>query len=139
MIRFGFTAVVAMMLAGTAQAATLTPAEIVARHNAAVAGSNVEAMLADYADDAVVLQDGKALQGKPAIRALFTRMFPKPAPGAAPSGAAAMTVTRKWAEGDVGFYSWQMGAVSGTDEFLVRNGKIKVQTVFIKSAPPPAQ
>jgi ketosteroid isomerase-like protein len=131
MLKYYVVAFAACAIAGAALAATLTPAEIVARHNAAVAKSDVDAMMADYADNAIVLQEGKTVQGKPAIRALFERMFPKPVAGAPATGAAAMTVTRKWSDGDVGFYTWEMGAVHGTDEFVVRNGKIEIQSVFI--------
>jgi ketosteroid isomerase-like protein len=131
MLKYCVVAFAACAIAGAALAATLTPAEIVARHNAAVAKSDVDAMMADYADGAIVLQEGKTVQGKPAIRALFERMFPKPVAGAPATGAAAMTVTRKWSDGDVGFYTWEMGAVHGTDEFVVRNGKIEIQSVFI--------
>lgn len=129
-------AATALIAAATGAQAALTPAEIVDRHVAAVAKSDVEALLADYADDAVVLQAGKAVQGKPAIRALLTRMFPHPlAAGEAPTGAAAMQIKRKWSEGDVGFFDWAMGARAGTDEFRVKNGKIEVQAVFFT---PPA-
>ena len=131
MIKHSMAAIVALAGIGAAQAADLGPADIVARHNAAVAASNVEAMMADYAEDAIVLQDGKSIQGKAGIRKLMEGMFPTPVPGAAPAGAAAMKVTRKWAEGNVGYYSWDMGAVNGTDEFIVRDGKIAVQAVFI--------
>lgn len=136
-VKAGIAALAALAAAGAAHAADLSPAEIVARHVAAVAKSDVAAMMADYADDAVVLQAGKTVQGKAAIRALFTRMFPTPAPGAAPSGTAAMKVTRTWAEGDVGLYSWELPTAHGIDEFRVRNGKIEVQAVFI-AAPPAA-
>ncbi len=131
MIRFGIAALAAFTIAGVGQAADLTPAQIVERHNAAVAKSDVDAMMADYADDAVVLEDGKTIGGKAAIRALFERMFPKPAAGAAPTGTAAMKVTRRWVEGDVGLYSWELPAMHGVDEFRVRNGKIEVQAVFL--------
>jgi opacity protein-like surface antigen len=131
MIRYGMAALVAVSGFGAAQAADLTPAQIVARHNAAVAASNVDAMMADYADDAIVLEDGKSIQGKAAIRKLMEGMFPRPVPGVAARGAAAMTVTRTWAEGRVGYYTWDMGAVNGTDEFLVSHGKIAVQAVFL--------
>ena len=131
MIRTGIAALAVVMGIGAAQAADLSPADIVDRHTAAVAKSDVAAMMADYADDAVVLEDGKTIQGKPAIRALFDRMFPTPAAGAAPAGTAAMKVTRKWAEGNVGLYSWELPTIHGVDEFLVRNGKIEVQAVFL--------
>lgn len=135
MVRIGIAGVAALLAAGAAQAADLAPADIVARHNAAVARSDVEAMMADYADDAIVLEAGQAIQGKAAIRALLTRMFPAPAAGAAPSGAAAMKITRRWAEGDIGFFTWELPTIKGTDEFLVRGGKIAVQAVFLSPVP----
>lgn len=131
MIRSGIAAAAFLIGSGAAAAAGLSPSAIVDRHTAAVARSDVDAMMADYADDAVVLEDGKTIQGKPAIRALFARMFPTPAAGAAPSGTAAMKVTRKWAEGNVGLYSWELPTMHGVDEFRVRNGKIEVQAVFL--------
>ena len=53
--------------------------------------------------------------------------------GAAP--APAMKIIRVWEEGNVGFVTWQAGTLKGTDEFLVRNGKIAVQAVFLSDAP----
>lgn len=138
MIRYGVAAIAALMVAAAAQAADPSPTELVNRHMAAAARGDIDAMMADYADDAVALQAGVASQGKPAIRAVFERLFPKPAAGAAPAagGAPAMKITRVWEEGNVGFVTWQMGALSGTDEFLIRNGKIAVQAVFISGGPP---
>lgn len=131
-----------------APALALTPTEIVNRHAAFGGKADVDGMMGDYADDAVVLQAGRAIQGKPAIRALFERMFPaRPAAAAAvtpPATAAApprrpgggMNVTRVWEEGDVGFVTWTAGPVNATEEFLVRDGKIKVQAIFMSGAPP---
>jgi ketosteroid isomerase-like protein len=140
MMKYGIGALAAVMLVSTAQAADLSPADIVHRHTAAVAKSDVDAMMADYADNAVVLEAGQALQGKAAIRALFERMFPRPVAGAPATGAAARKITRVWQEGNVGFVTWQMGPINGNDSFLVRNGKIEVQAVFLSGAPQaPAQ
>ncbi|MGI4876285.1 MAG: nuclear transport factor 2 family protein [Janthinobacterium lividum] len=135
MIRYGVGAIAALMITGAAPAAELSPIDIVNRHIAAVARSDVQAMMADYADDAVVLQATQARQGKAVIRALLNRMFPRPVPGAPPTGTAAMKIIRTWQDGDVGFFNWQLGSVSGTDEFLVRHGKIEVQAVFLGTAP----
>lgn len=140
MLKFGVGALAVLMLAGTAPAATLSPTDIIHRHTAAGAKSDLDAIMADYADDAVVLQAGRAFQGKAAIRPLFARMFPK-RPAAAPAAAAAgkarpsMKVTRVWQEGNVGFMTWEMGPIHATEEFLVRNGKIAVQAVFMSGAP----
>jgi hypothetical protein len=144
MVRFGIAALAALMLLGPAQAADLSPTDIVKRHTSA--GGNLDAIMADYADDAVVLQSGRAIQGKPAIRELFARMFPPRPAGAAPAvppaaGAAppagGMNVSRVWEEGNVGFMTWSRGPMNATEEFIVRNGKIQVQVIFMAAAPAP--
>lgn len=134
MIRYGAGALAALLIAGAAQAQS--PADVVNHHMASVAKSDIDAMMSDYADDAVVLEAGQAIQGKAAIRALFERIFPKPAPGAPPR--ATPQPTKVWQDGDVGFTTWTMGATKGGDDFLVRGGKIQVQAVFIPAptAPP---
>lgn len=137
MLRSVAGAVGALLLAGAAQAAALTPAEIVNRHVSA--GGDIDTIMADYADDAVVLQAGRAVQGKAEIRKLFERMFPKrseatPAAEVSTAPAAprpAMKVTRVWEEGDVGFMTWEMGPMKTTEEFIVRDGKIQVQALFM--------
>jgi hypothetical protein len=50
-----------------------------------------------------------------------------------------VTPTRIWSDGDVGFITWTAngGRFQGSDTYLVRDGKILVQAVFI-GAPPPA-
>jgi hypothetical protein len=146
MLKVAVAAAAIVFAAGAAQAQGSTPAEIVQRHVSS--GGNVDAIMADYADDAVVLQNGRAIQGKAAIRALFEGMFggrraaPPPTQGAAPppkagqAGPPKMTVDKVWQEGDVGFDTWHMGPVQATEEFLVRNGKIEVQSIFMAGGPP---
>lgn len=137
MRKFAPVAVAMLMMAGTAQAADLTPTEIVNRHIGAK--GDIDAIMADYADDAVVLQQGRAIQGKAAIRTLFERMFPKPPAGAAPAAAkpagSGMTVTRIWEEGQVGFLTWEAGPMKATEEFIVRGGKIRTQVIFMSGGP----
>ena len=140
MLKLPVCALAALLLAGTAQAATLTPTEIVQRHTAA--GGDLDKLMEDYADDAVVFQQGRAIQGKEAIRTLYARMFP-PRPANAqrastpPQGSGGgMKVTRVWEEGEVGFMTWEAGPTKATEQFLVRNGKIVLQTIFMASAAP---
>lgn len=137
---FAAAALAALMMSGAAQAATLTPTEIVNRHIGAK--GDIDVIMADYADDAVVLQSGKAFQGKAAIRPLFERMFPKkpagapaPAPNAAPPAGGGMKVTRIWEEGNVGFITWEMGPMKATEEFVVKDGKIVTQVIFMSGGP----
>ena len=132
-----------VFVAGAAQAQGSSPAEIVQRHVAS--GGNIDAILADYADDAVVLQNGRVLEGKAAIRKFYEGMFgggripaSSGSTGAAPpaAGPPKMTVDKVWQEGSVGFVSWHMGPVKATDEFVIRNGKIDTQSVFMQGGPP---
>jgi hypothetical protein len=141
MYKYAVGGLAALMIAGAAQAAGLSPSEIVQRHVAS--GGNLDAMINDYADDAVVMQQGRVLQGKAAIRAFYANMFGArpagagaPPPGAPAGGPPKMTVDKVWEEGDVGFVSWHMGPVKATEEFLVRDGKIQVQSVFMQGPPP---
>ena len=124
--------------AGSAHAAELTPIDIVNRHGSA--GGNIDAIMQDYADDAIVLQAGRAVQGKAAIREVFAKMFPArpvqaPAVSGSPSApsrpAGGMKVTRVWQEGDIGLMTWEAGPVHATEEFIVKSGKIQVQAIFM--------
>lgn len=124
----------AAAMAGQAFAADLTPEQIIQRHVDAGNRSDPAAMAADYAEDAVMVQPGQSVQGRAAIQAAFTRLFGP--------GAPKLTITpvKVWSEGDVGYISWTAngGAIKGTDDFLVRGGKILVQAVFIGAGPPAA-
>ena len=144
MFRTALLGAAVVAIATPALAQELTPLEIVQRHTAS---TDPDVIVADYADDAIVLQEGRAIQGKAAIRELFARMFaPPPTMPGGPESAAAgggnpmggMKVTRTWEEGDVGFMTWEAGPVKATEEFIVKNGKIQVQTVFMSRAEPQA-
>ena len=119
--------------------AELSPVDIVNRHMAFAAKGDVDAMVGDYADDGMTITAGKVTAGKPALHAMFAGMLAAPKAGA--PARAAMKNLKVWADGDVGFVAWEMGsgtpqAVKGTDAFLVRHGKILVQTVFIGGSQP---
>jgi ketosteroid isomerase-like protein len=120
----------ALLAAVPAMAATPTPVEVVNHHMDAAAKNDVAAVMSDYADDAAVLNGASATQGKAAIGAMFKTLL---VPNGPVSGIKAVKV---WSQGDVGFVSWEAGARKGTDSFLVKNGKIEVQAVFIGAAPP---
>ncbi|MBO9580205.1 MAG: nuclear transport factor 2 family protein [Sphingobium sp.] len=153
MKRWGIATAMAILAAAAAHADT--PSDFVKRHTSS--GGNIDAIMADYADDAVVLQNGRAVQGKAEIRKLFAGMFGggrAPGAGASQGGAApgasgpprgGMKVTKVWEEGNVGFMTWEAGPMHVTEEFIIRNNRIAVQAIFMAgsgSAPggaPPAR
>lgn len=123
----------ALLVSAPALAGDLTPAQIIQRHMQAGARNDAAAMAADYAEDGVILQPGRAVQGKAAIRASFERML-----GAHPGGPAKMDIrpVKITSQGDVGIVFWQVpGGPHGEDTFLVRRGKILVQAVFPGATP----
>jgi uncharacterized protein (TIGR02246 family) len=134
MIRI-IAAAAALAVAGQAFAADLTPEQIIQRHIEAGNRGDPAAMAADYADNAMVLQAGTSVQGRAAIQAMFARLF-----GSGAQQKVTITPVKVWSEGDVGYVSWTAngGAIKGTDDFLVRGGKILVQAVYIGAGPPPA-
>ena len=129
----------ATLLPAAASAADLTPVDLVNRHMAAAAKGDVDAIVADYADDAVAITAGNATQGKAALHAMFAGML---GGGGNANGPKPVFKNLKvWQQGDVGFVTWEMNsgapnAVRGTDAFLVKNGKIQVQSVFIGGQQP---
>jgi len=127
-----FAAVLVAAATTQAQAAAPSPSDVVNHHMSVVNTGNIDALISDYADDAVVLQAGQATQGKAPIKAMLTPLF-------GPDAAKLNIVpTKIWQEGDVGFVTWTAngGALKGQDSFLVKNGKIEVQAVWIGGAPP---
>ncbi len=127
-------AAAALLAAALAFAQDLTPEQVIRRHVDAANRGDAAAMAADYAEDATILEPGRAVHGRAAIQAVFEGVF---GPGARMKFT--VTPTRIWSEGDVGFITWTAngGGVKGADTYLVRHGKILTQAVFI-GGPPPA-
>ena len=109
--------------------------QVVEHHLNAGNSRNLDEIMLDYADDAILIAPDGVNKGKPAIQAAFQQLFTQdPYP--------VITLTREVYEGDVGYIVWTMntgqpGALQGSDTFIIREGKIVVQTVAV--LPPPAQ
>jgi ketosteroid isomerase-like protein len=136
MTRISMAALAAVLVAAAttqAQAADPSPSDVVNHHMSVVNTGDMDALMSDYADDAVVLQAGTAVQGKATITTTLTRLFGPDAP------KMNIVPVKVWQEGDVGFVDWTAngGALKGQDSFLVKNGKIEVQAVWI-GGPAPA-
>jgi len=139
-------------VAATAAAATTTAesAEVILnRHVAAMKAGDLAAVMADYADDALVIAPNgiapgetnlagfNAFDGKTNISKLFTVLTNKDNA----AGMASMTTKYEPKGSDVTLMHWVQfegtpKQVSGTDVFVIRNGKVVSQTVLVN--PPPA-
>lgn len=109
---------------------TRTPEEVVKHHLDAFTHHDLDAVLSDYADDAVFIAPKQTVQGKAALRKMFASFF---ANGDTKTPAAVFEA-RVTADGDVGYEHWVMnpgkpGSMEGTDAFVVRHGKILFHTV----------
>ena len=122
-----------LIAAAPAFAADLTPEQIIHRHVEAANRGDAAAMAADYAEDAEILEPGRAIHGRAAIQAAFDGIF-----GPKAKVKFTVTPTRIWSDGDTGFIIWEAngGALKGGDTYLVRHGKIIAQAVFIEPRPP---
>lgn len=119
----------ALAAAAPALAAGRSPEAVVRHHIEAGNKGDLTAVMSDYAANAVVLESGQAIQGKPAITKLLDGLL-------GPSAKQKLHIdpVKIWSEGDVGMVNWTAngGALKGSDSFLVRGGKIQVQAVFIQ-------
>ena len=123
----------ALVAALPAAAANYTPEQIIQRHMQFGAANDAAGMASDYADDGVIIQAGRAVRGKVAILAYFTQLL-----GATPSSPAKMDIqpVKIFSDGDVGMVYWKVpNGPEGEDSFLVRDGKILVQAVFMGATP----
>jgi uncharacterized protein (TIGR02246 family) len=130
---FGGLIAAAALAAAPALAQDFTPEQIIQRHVAAANRGDAAAMAGDYAEDAAVLELGRAIHGRAAIQAAFEGIF-----GSKAKMKFTVTPTRIWSDGDTGFITWTAngGTVKGSDTYLVRHGKILAQAVFIGGGPP---
>ena len=139
--------------ATTSPAIATKPADsaevILNRHVAAMKAGDLAAVMADYADDALVIAPNgiapgetnlagfNAFDGKTNISKLFTVLTNKDNA----AGMASMTTKYEPKGSDVTLMHWVQfegtpKQVSGTDVFVIRNGKVVSQTVLVN--PPPA-
>ena len=109
------------------RAMTRTSEEVFAHHATALGAGDLDELVADYADDAVLITPKGALRGKDGARALFGALF-----GDLPE--ASLAVKTQIFEGDVLFLEWSADSApsridDGVDTFVFRDGLIQVQTV----------
>lgn len=101
---------------------TETTRAVLDHHMKAMDEADVEGVLSDYADDCVFISGANILRGREAVRGIFSRV---------PAGMASqMEMQHYVADGDIAYIVWTMpNGAKGTDTFVMRDGKILVQTV----------
>ena len=106
---------------------TRTPQEIFQHHAQALGAGDLEAIVEDYADDAVFITPAGTLEGKDGIRKAFTQLL-------ADVPNAAWDLPTQIYVGDVLFLEWKATSSAtkvedGIDTFVFREGLIRTQTV----------
>jgi len=109
-----------------------TPEEVFAHHVQALGGEDLDGIIVDYADTAILISPSGVLRGKEAIRGFFAdliRAVPK----------AQWTVKTIYAD-NVLFLEWTADSApasisDGVDTFIFQNGLITLQTVRNTTVP----
>ena len=104
-----------------------TPQEIFEHHATVLIAGDIEGIVSDYADDALIITPGGVLRGKDGVREAFTSLL-----GEVPDADWAVPV--QVFEDDILFIQWSAVAEKsrvrdGVDTFVFRDGLIRVQTV----------
>lgn len=107
---------------------------VLAHHMQAIGEGDLDAILADYAEESTLFTPDGPLRGLEAVRAFFAGMMETLPPGF----MEAFEMLRQDGDGEVAYIVWRAGdfAPLGTDTFIVRDGKIVVQT-FASYMPSP--
>lgn len=112
-----------------------TTRDVVENHLKCFGELDMNGILSDYAPDAVLFTPGGPLRGVDSIRTLFQAMlaeFGKP--------GAKFKLEHLSVEGECAFIIWTAETAEnvyelGTDTFVVRNGRIAIQSFAGKIAP----
>lgn len=104
-----------------------TPQEVFAHHGQALAAGDLDEIVADYADDSVVITSSGVARGKDDIRKVFVKLLDD-----LPN--AAWDLKNLTFDGDVLFLEWAAESATnrvddGVDTFVFRDGMIWAQTV----------
>jgi hypothetical protein len=111
---------------------TRTPEEVFAHHGQALGAEDLDEIIADYADDAVLIVQKQVYRGKDGARQVFTQLL-----GDVPQ--AAWELDTVFTE-DVLYLEWKATGggrtiQDGIDTFIFQDGLIRVQTVVYTVKP----
>ena len=114
----------------------MTTREVFDHHFEALGKGDLDELIKDYTDDSIVIVADGVTSGLPAIRALFGGYLStllKP-------GTYEFGLDKLHVDGEVVFVVWHANCQGAditfaSDTFIIRNGKIAVQTVAAKLEP----
>lgn len=108
--------------------------DILAHHLQSIA-VGVDEIMADYAEDAVLFTPDGPLRGVEAIRAFYTGFLSS----SPPELIQALTLLRQEIDGEYAYILWKADPFIplATDTFVVRKGKIRMQSFAALVAAPP--
>jgi ketosteroid isomerase-like protein len=106
---------------------TRTPHEVFEHHGETLVAGDLEGIVSDYSDDAVIITPDGVLRGKEGVRQAFIKLL-----GDLPNAEWELPTTIF--EGDLLFLEWKARsektkAEDGIDTFVFRDGLIRAQTV----------
>jgi hypothetical protein len=111
---------------------------VVGRHIQAFFGGDIEAIMADFANDALICTPEGAIRGRSAIRAFFEHVLP-----GFPPGATKVDVKQQIVDGELLYAVWtssspKLDVPFACDVFVVRDGKLVYQCFAGQLLPNPA-
>jgi hypothetical protein len=123
-----------------------TPQQVIKHHFSVLESGDLKAVVGDYADNATVITAAGVIHGAAAIREQFARMA-RPRAGAAPPPPGARRspqIQQQFYSGDTAWLIWVRNAgrpdeVRGVETYIIRNGKIELETVGIVNVHAAAQ
>jgi ketosteroid isomerase-like protein len=113
-----------------------TTRQVLNHHLGVLGAGDLDAILSDYTDDSLVIGPDGALKGRPAIQGFFEAVLAslfKP-------GTYEFALDTMYVVDDVAYIVWHASCASadivfGADTFVIRDGKIAVQTFAAKIEP----
>jgi SnoaL-like domain len=103
--------------------------QVLARHWRDFVAGDLESIISDYAQDALLVSAMGTMKGHAQLRPMFESIFSH----LFPPGTSTLKLEKQSIEGEIGFIIWSGSAPKyevpfATDTFWIRDGKIAVQT-----------
>ena len=145
-MRLLFAAILSLgAITGCSSGTSTDSAEVILdRHVAAMKAGDLQAVMADYADDALVIAPAGIVEGEVDVAGVnvfdgaanISKLFAVLTNEDNAAGMASMTSTYEYKGSDVALMHWvqfegEPNEVSGTDVWIIRDGKIINQSVLV--------